>query len=742
MNIEGDLVRPFSATDTEIELLISSDQSKQVFPIEEIACVVLEGVPPWVSSRQPASVEEVQTTTGLTFKVAIYEGKKNPNGFFGVVQGASPPGKTVFFVHTGVRPHHKERTLGEILQENGAITPELMNKVLKQQHVMRNKRMGELIAESANVPHEIIENTIAQSIANRDGFKNARVGDILIEAGLVTRQQVEQAFEKQKAGKKMRVGDMLIAQGLISEDNLLEALAAKFQMRFLDLKDIVPSKMAMAALPEGLVTRLQVLPVEIKGNLLVVATSKPTDPAVGDDLRFSTNFKIDLVVATSSQIATAIDLHYNKKDSIDTIIEEMVLGDDVVIDDDADGSQFIEPDSKIISLINQLLIGAFKLGASDIHIEPGIGKQPVQIRYRIDGECQVAHQVAATFKNAIISRIKIISNLDISERRKPQSGKITLRYESRKLEFRVEITPTVGGQEDAVLRLLSSSKPLPLELMGFYPRNLERLEAVLAKPYGLILCVGPTGSGKTTTLHSALGSINKSNRKIWTAEDPVEITQVGLRQVQVNTKIGFTFAEAMRSFLRADPDVIMIGEMRDVETAHIAIEASLTGHQVFSTLHTNNAPETVIRLIDMGMDPFNFADAMLGIVAQRLARKLCEKCKVFKRPSREEYNDIVEEFYHDATEKTDITLPGYIDAVFMAPNGCEACNGSGYKGRLALHEIMVGTPAVKRAIKNGTSVDVLKELAISEGMLTLKMDGILKIFSGLTNMEQILKVCV
>ena len=355
---EGELVRPFSGTDVIIELLSPSDLSTRVFPIEEVACVVLEGVPPWVSTREPISVEEIHLTTGLTFKVAIYEGRKSPNGFFGVVQGASPPGKTVFFVHSGVSPRHKDRTLGQILQDNGAISPEFMNKVLKQQQVIRSKRMGEIISESTSVPHETIESTFVQSLACRDGLKNARIGDILIEAGLVTRQQVEQAFEKQKAGKKLRVGEMLIDQGLISEDQLLEALAAKFQMRFLDLTNIVPTKTAMAALPEGLVTRLQVLPVEIIGNQLVVATSKPTDPAVGDDLRFSTNFKIDLVVATSGQIAAAIALHYNKKDSIDTIIEEMVIGDDVVIDDDADGSQFIEPDSKIISLINQLLIGA------------------------------------------------------------------------------------------------------------------------------------------------------------------------------------------------------------------------------------------------------------------------------------------------------------------------------------------------------------------------------------------------
>lgn len=739
--VEGELARPFNGTNSEIELKALPDQGRQVYTLDEIACIQLAGVPAWASTREPTSIEDIQTTTGLAFKVAIYEGHVSSNGFFGIVHGVHPPEKTIYFVNSGIRPRQKERTIGQILQENGAISPELMNKALKQQEVLRNKRMGELIAETAHVSQEVIEKTLSDS-SRSELLKNARIGDILIEAGLVTRQQVELAFDKQKSGKKMRVGELLIAQGLISEDHLLEALATKFRMRFVDLKETVPSAKALGALPEALVTRLQVFPIEINGSQLVIATSKPTDPTVGDNLRFSTNLTIELVVATSTQISAAIDLHYHKKDSIDSIIEEMTTDSDVVIEEDVEGSQFIEPDSKIISLINQLLIGAYKRGASDIHIEPGIGKQPVQVRYRIDGECEVAHTVAATFKNAIISRIKIISNLDIAERRKPQSGKIALRYENRKLEFRVEITPTVGGQEDAVLRLLAAAKPLPLDQMGFHPRNLERLKSILAKPYGMILCVGPTGSGKTTTLHSALGSINTSSRKIWTAEDPVEITQSGLRQVQVNTKIGFTFAEAMRSFLRADPDVIMIGEMRDVETARIAIEASLTGHQVFSTLHTNSAPETIVRLVDMGMDPFNFSDAMLGIVAQRLTRKLCDKCKVFKRPTREEYDEIVEEFYRDASEKTDIELPSYIDTVFKAPKGCEVCNGSGYIGRIPIHELMLGTPAVKLAIKKGAGADVLKELAISEGMLTLKMDGILKIFSGLTDMEQVLKVCM
>jgi type II secretory ATPase GspE/PulE/Tfp pilus assembly ATPase PilB-like protein len=401
------------------------------------------------------------------------------------------------------------------------------------------------------------------------------------------------------------------------------------------------------------------------------------------------------------------------------------------------GAVMVEPDSKMIALVNQILIDAYKKGASDIHFEPGMGKEPFTIRYRVDGECYIAHKIDFSHKAAILSRLKIISNLDIAERRRPQSGKIMLRYEGRKIEYRLEITPTVGSQEDAVLRILAASKPLPLDAMGFSSSNLTKFLEIIAKPYGIILCVGPTGSGKTTTLHSALGHINTPVRKIWTAEDPVEITQPGLRQVQVHPKIGFNFADALRSFLRADPDVIMIGEMRDVETAKIAIEASLTGHLVLSTLHTNSAPETAVRLIEMGMDPFNFADALLGILAQRLARKLCDNCKKPYHPEREEYEDIVHGYGKEwfAAHKMPYHLP---ELFFMKKEGCEKCGGTGYKGRLAFHELLIGTKNVKDAVKKSIGVEQLRDLAIEEGMRTLRMDGIMKVFQGITDY----KVCL
>jgi len=310
----------------------------------------------------------------------------------------------------------------------------------------------------------------------------------------------------------------------------------------------------------------------------------------------------------------------------------------------------------------------------------------------------------------------------------------------KKIEYRVETTPTVGEQEDAVLRILSSSRPFTVGEMGFSESNLEKFRTIISKPYGIILCVGPTGSGKTTSLHSALSHLNKADRKIWTAEDPVEITQEGLRQVQVNPKIGFSFKDALRSFLRADPDIIMIGEMRDAETAKIAIEASLTGHLVFSTLHTNSAPETVVRLIEMGMDPYNFADALLGVLAQRLARRLCEHCKESYHPEREEFNALVEAYGRENYKKD--AMKKYSDNFYLMKRiGCKKCD-YGYSGRMAIHELLTATEPIKVGIKEGGSLEDIRDIAISDGMRTLKMDGVYKVIEGHTDMDQVYRVCI
>ena len=415
-------------------------------------------------------------------------------------------------------------------------------------------------------------------------------------------------------------------------------------------------------------------------------------------------------------------------------------------------------DNELVKLVNKVIIDAYQQGASDIHIEPGLGKDKVLIRFRKDGSLQKYIEVPASYRNAMVARLKIMCDLDIAERRKPQDGKIKFKkFGPLDIELRVATIPSTGGVEDVVMRILAAGEPIPIDKLGVLPTNLTKLKATVSKPYGLFFVCGPTGSGKTTTLHSVLGYLNTEDTKIWTAEDPVEITQKGLRQVQVNKKV-MDFATVMKAFLRADPDIIMVGEMRDAETTGIGIEASLTGHLVFATLHTNSAPESIIRLLDMGMDPFNFADALLGILAQRLAKRLC-KCKEEYVPDAAEVklfmteycSELVntESFKRDFQSAYDSTLArltkdygkdGHL--VFFRAKGCDTCNNSGYKGRVGLHELMIGTEPIKKLIQEHARVAQLFAQALEDGMLTLKMDGLEKALQGVTDIKQVRAVCI
>jgi len=745
--LEVRLARPFRSEENELKIIMADAEAQSIFLVDELSAILfLDGSCPINVVRSDHNLEEVVTFDNTTYMVHAETERSSFNGFYAVPAGEDISWRYAFFISHGIKMRSQKRQVGRILSDAGIVSNEDIGEALSLQQKLRTRRVGEILAETANLKQETIERTIKDRCEEGKIPPHVRVGDILVSARLVTREQVDVALEIQKNGKGKKIGEILIESGLITEEQLLHALAAKFRLRTVDLQQVTPSPETLSILSKDVVNRLKVFPLESSGRNFVVATSTPTDPTITDRLRFITNRNIEIAVATAAQIAEAIDKFYNIKGAsrVDTLISEMGALQAAVADDEESegaGAVMVEPDSKMIALVNQILIDAYKKGASDIHFEPGMGKEPFTIRYRVDGECYIAHKIDYSHKAAILSRLKIISNLDIAERRRPQSGKIMLRYEGRKIEYRLEITPTVGNQEDAVLRILAASKPLPLDAMGFSSSNLTKFLEIIAKPYGIILCVGPTGSGKTTTLHSALGHINTPVRKIWTAEDPVEITQPGLRQVQVHPKIGFNFADALRSFLRADPDVIMIGEMRDVETAKIAIEASLTGHLVLSTLHTNSAPETAVRLIEMGMDPFNFADALLGILAQRLARKLCDNCKKPYHPEREEYEDIVHGYGKEwfAAHKMPYHLP---ELFFMKKEGCEKCGGTGYKGRLAFHELLIGTKNVKEAVKKSIGVEQLRGLAIEEGMRTLRMDGIMKVFQGITDYEQVNKVCL
>jgi type II secretory ATPase GspE/PulE/Tfp pilus assembly ATPase PilB-like protein len=470
-------------------------------------------------------------------------------------------------------------------------------------------------------------------------------------------------------------------------------------------------------------------------------------------------------VTTQKEFKETLNLFYGAEAAMDSAnIDELLSGleDETEVSLDGAGSDEVSAaaDNELVKLVNRVIVDACNQGASDIHIEPYPGKAKTEIRFRKDGNLGPYIEVPASYRSALAARIKIMCDLDISEKRKPQDGKIKFRkFGPLDIELRVATIPTAGGVEDIVMRILAAGEPIPLDKMGFSPRNLEQLQGTVAKPYGLFFVCGPTGSGKTTTLHSILKSLNTPDTKIWTAEDPVEITQKGLRQVQVNKKAGLDFAAVMKSFLRADPDIIMVGEMRDKETTSTGIEASLTGHLVFATLHTNSAPESIIRLLDMGMDPFNFSDALLGVLAQRLARRLCS-CKQPYTPESAELTSFLREYCEELmnTGRFKADPKGSMEGVykdwvkiygndkgqltFYKPVGCDKCGGNGFKGRCGIHELLVANDKLKKLIQEHARVAEILAQCLEDGMRTLKQDGMEKCLAGITHIKEVRSVCI
>lgn len=593
-----------------------------------------------------------------------------------------------------------------------------------------------------------------------------KLGDLLVDSDLITPMQLSEALKFQTIHPGKRLGDILVGMGAVTVRLVQMALSEKLGVPFVNVRDFQTDPLALDLVSAAVAAQYQALPLMRVEGALVVAMENPLAmdfvqklqflskhtivPVIGDpdDLRDRiskeyASLELASAMASTDTAQTHSGENLRSKDVSQMKVEELTsaLTRETLHPAESKDREVEEArvmDNALVRLLNKIIIDAHTQGASDIHIESNAGKTNTLVRFRKDGDLEDYLELQPAYRNALVSRIKIMAGLDISERRHAQDGKISFgHFGQRPIELRVAIVPTIENLEDVVLRILGGVDPLPLKALGLDARDFTELKKMVARSYGLFLVCGPTGSGKTTTLHSVLHHINKPDIKIWTAEDPVEITQPGLRQVQINSRIDWTFAAAMRAFLRADPDVIMVGEIRDAETAKIAIEASLTGHLILSTLHTNSAAESVVRLLDLGMDPFNFADALIGILSQRLARKLCQKCKQPHSATHAEISEMLDEYCAGTNLDKSAVLTAWRkdfapegEFVLYEPVGCDDCH-SGYKGRVGVYELLGGSDEVKQLVRSRATVPQIVRAGCDGGMRLLRQDAIEKVLSGL-----------
>jgi len=553
-----------------------------------------------------------------------------------------------------------------------------------------------------------------------------KLGDILVKEGLISQEQLKKALAEQK-GNGMRLGYTLVKLGFVEETEVTKMLARQYRMPAVDLSRFEVDPKILKLIPADIASKHVVLPLKREGRTLTIAIADPNNVTAIEDIKFITRCDIFPVIAGEYTLRNAIDKYYQQSDAqLQSLLKSVEAEEDLEVVEEAQDEDVkkedIADDAPVVKLINGLLADAVQRGASDIHIE--CFEHELRVRYRVDGALQEVMKPPVKWRAALISRVKIMAQLNIAERRVPQDGRIKLKMGSRVIDYRVSTLPTLFG-EKIVLRILDKGNlTLDLAKFGFEPKAEADLMKAILNPYGMVLVTGPTGSGKTTTLYSALSKINTIDVNIMTAEDPVEYNLMGINQVLVRNEVGMTFAAALKAFLRQDPNIIMVGEIRDLETGSIAIKAALTGHLVLSTLHTNDAPSTITRMVDMGIEPFNVASAVNLIVAQRLVRRICKECKA-------EHNYSDEEMHAFGITRE--------EGPFSKGTGCDVCNGTGYKGRQGLYEVMALSSALRRAILKGASTEELRETAVADGMLTLRMDGMMKVKRGITTLEEVVK---
>jgi type II secretory ATPase GspE/PulE/Tfp pilus assembly ATPase PilB-like protein len=769
--VRGELLK-FEPGADSIELRVPPQQARQRLNLAPVRSITLPQpvmlIPDHAILRAVGSTAD-QVSQGKDFTVHLRNGapitgqthgfvKEQCGLFLFVVDGDPSRAVRRFIPAAQIENVLIGPPLGETLVDKAIVTPNILANALDKQSQLRQEPIGKFLADRAIITSE----ELTKALAEQQKRPNVRLGDLLLEAKLISPQALQDALLIQSEHRERRLGDILIDMGVVSVRLIQMALSDKLGIPYVNVREFKVDPLALELVDPVFAIRHQVLPLLRSGESLIIAVENPLAINFAQDLRVITGMTIVPVIADPADLKVRISkelARFEARTDFSAAARSAAAGRDPAKADVAKVEELAmqlsretpQPtaankprdsdvrvnENTLVRLVNKMIIDAHTQGASDIHIESNAGTTATRVRFRRDGDLEDYLDLPPAYRNSLVSRIKVMADLDIAEHRQPQDGKIDFgKFGPLAIELRVAIVPTANNLEDVVLRILGGMEPHPLEDLQFSGRDLDELQKMISRSYGIVLVVGPTGSGKTTTLHSILHTINRPDIKIWTAEDPIEITQPGLRQVQVQPKIEWTFAAAMRAFLRADPDVIMVGEMRDAETAKIGIEASLTGHLVFSTLHTNSAAESVTRLLDLGMDPFNFADALLGILSQRLARTLCSECKRGRVVSDTELAELAEEYCSEtqldraavlSRWRTEYQRNGEIKLYEAV--GCRACR-DGYKGRVGIYELLVGTPELKHFVRSRAPVPQLVQTAQADGMRLLRQDAIEKALQG------------